>query len=76
MDIGGGNGEAGDQPRPAQVNVNPEAIESLPTRDILSKGSIPSEALAAVGPGELTDGKGEAVHQSKGRDVSDGAQGI
>ena len=57
-----------------RVHVDSEAVESLPSQDILSEGSFSSEPLAAVSPGELTDRKREAVRQSKGGVVSDGAQ--
>ena len=74
MDISGCHGKAGDHPGPAQVNMDPEAIEGLPGQDILPESPLSSEALAAVCPGELTDRKGEAIHQSKGRVILNGAQ--
>jgi hypothetical protein len=54
--------------------MEPEAVEGLPVQDIFPEGSFPSEPLAAVGSGELTNGNGEAIHQSEGRVVLDQTQ--
>ena len=74
MDVSRSYDEAGDQPRPTQAHVDPEAVESLPTQDILAESRLTSETVAPVGPGELADRKGEAIYQSEGGIVSYGIE--
>ncbi len=76
VSIGGSHGEASDYPRPAQVYVDPEAVESLPNQSILSKGSFSAESLATVSSGELTYWKRKAINESKGRIGLDRAQQV
>jgi hypothetical protein len=74
VDISGSNSEAADESRPTQMHMDSEAVKGLPEQAILPKSGFPTEPLAAVGPGELTDWKGEAIHQGEGWIVSDGAE--
>ena len=46
VSVGGGHRDAGDQPRPAEPNVHPEAVEGLPEQRILAEGRFPFEARA------------------------------
>src|SRR5919107_6222654 len=47
-----GQREAGDDARPADPHVHPEAVEGLPDERVRAESGLPAEAPAAVGTGE------------------------
>ena len=65
MDIGWGDSKSGDAPRPSPPDVDSEAVEGLTGQAIMAIGSLSFEPSTPVSSGELADGQGEAIHQSK-----------
>ncbi len=55
MDVGRGQDHLGNYSRPAQADMQAEAIEGLASRMVLAVVGLPSEAPTAGGAGELTD---------------------
>jgi hypothetical protein len=66
VSVGGGHRDAGDQPRPAEANVHPEAVEGLPEQRVLAEGRFPFEARAAVDASKEASRQGHRVADSKG----------
>jgi hypothetical protein len=64
-----GHREAGDDTRPANPHVHPEAVEGLPEEGVLAESGFSSEAPAAVGAGEQARRQGHRVHEREGRVV-------
>ncbi len=64
--IGRRQREAGDDPRPADPHVHPEAVEGLLEEDVLAESGFSFEARAAVGAGEQTRRQGKRVCQGEG----------
>src|SRR5215207_3049619 len=67
--VGRGHRETGDDARPADSNVHPEAVEGLPEQRILTEVRLSLEALAAVGASEEARRQGHRIDESKGRVV-------
>jgi hypothetical protein len=61
MDVGRSYRKAGDEPRPTDPNVHPEAVEGLLEESVFAEGGLTPEAMAAVSAGKQARWQGQRV---------------
>jgi hypothetical protein len=66
MGISRGHREAGNETRPANPNMHPEAVEGLPEKRVLAESRLAAKALAPVSAGEEAGRQGHRVADGEG----------
>src|SRR5829696_3321286 len=67
--VGQSHRQTGDDARPTDPGVHPEAVEGLLEEGVLAESGLPFEARAAIGSGEQAHWQGHRVAHGEGRIV-------
>lgn len=76
VDVGRGQFQADNDPRPGDAEVSPKAIEGLLRHLLIAIGGLTGKAPAPVGAGETADRDRKAVHERNQRIVTNESQQV